>query len=418
MAHVSRQAIVGGTPSPDDTGVYLLMIQGSNGATSTCSATLIAPRTLLTAAHCVDPVILGASSVSITATNVADRAQLEDGGVPTVRVVETRFHPSWTPAIGLSADLGLALLETAQTTPPVPWSTASISMLGGEPVRALGYGSTGNDQGFGVRRSVELIVRQLSPQLITLGNEVDKGICHGDSGGPTLYRFADGVERIIGVHSFTRTAACVDGADTRLDALAPFIMEWIAAHEDACGPNGVCSTTTCAQPDVDCLPTGNACTWSWQCPGRNCVADPQHPEPYCTSACGSDADCGPLMRCDLVRAVCQRPQLPTSRLSEACRPNATFCLNNGVCGGLSADAPRCSRPCATPSDCASPMLCKTGFTGQNVCVDPPPVLLPIARLEVPAAPGCSTGTGLLTPLLLLLACRRRTQPTARRGRNC
>src|SRR5918996_3404101 len=65
-------AIVGGTTDLADPEVFMLELQFSNGLRSGCSATLIGERTLVTAAHCVDPRVAGATDVSIRATNLAD----------------------------------------------------------------------------------------------------------------------------------------------------------------------------------------------------------------------------------------------------------------------------------------------------------------------------------------------------------
>ena len=72
-AATHAEAIVGGTPALDDAQVHLLRIS-TDGTTvaSTCSATLIGARTLLTAAHCVDPKRFGVASLFLSATNVAD----------------------------------------------------------------------------------------------------------------------------------------------------------------------------------------------------------------------------------------------------------------------------------------------------------------------------------------------------------
>ncbi len=402
----SREAIVGGTPTTGDENVYLLMIRGNNGQGSLCTATLIAPRTLLTAAHCADPAILGATAVTILASNVSTQSEVRYG-VNTVRVQETRIHPRWAPAIGLTGDLALLLLETPQAVAPKPWNAESLDGLGGAPVRALGYGTIGSSLGSGIKRTVDLTIRQLSADLISLGNSIDKGICHGDSGGPTFHTFADGVERVVGVHSFTRTEACVDGADTRVDAYAPFILQWLADRENECATNGVCAVGACPAPDLDCVAEGGACTGVFQCQGRECVADPQHREPYCARSCHTDPDCRPGFTCDVARGLCQFVQLPEVRPGEPCTPEATFCTQGMVCDGASPGRASCRKPCTMTGQCPNPQRCQAGFSGRLVCTDPPPIVLPAASLEAAAATGCSTGAGLVPLVFLALLHRRR-----------
>lgn len=403
----AREAIVGGTSTRGDPDVFVLDLRGDNGRGTTCSATLIAPRTLLTAAHCVDPSMLGASSLTIVASNAPTAAEVLPG-INTVQVIETRLHPAWNPGAGLGGDLGLVLLEAPQAIAPRPWNVQSLSGLGGEAVRAVGYGASGPDAGMGTKRTVDLTIRQLTPELISLGNFVDKGICHGDSGGPSFHTFADGVERLVGVHSFTRTDDCLDGADTRVDANVDFILQWLSEKEDTCGPDLVCAVGPCAAPDPDCLPLGSPCERVFRCPGRQCVGDLQHPATSCSKACSTDGDCGGGLTCEVGRGVCQLPQLPSARQGEACTPGATFCLGGAVCtGASSADQPRCLAPCAQSSTCLSGQTCRAGLTGQHVCVDPPAIELPLAQFTGPAA-GCQA-VPALWPVLLLGAwmCRKR-----------
>lgn len=386
----SRAAIVGGTPTAGDLDVFLLSLQANNGRGTLCSATLIAPRTLLTAAHCLDPSMLGGTSLTIFAANVPTEAEVRPG-VNTVQVVETRLHPSWNPAAGLAGDLALALLAAPPAIAPKPWNALPLEGLGGQAVRAVGYGASGPDAGLGTKRTVDLSIRQLTAELISLGNFVDRGICHGDSGGPSFHTFGDGVERLVGVHSFTRTEDCLDGADTRVDANAPFLLQWLAEKEDACGPNLVCAVSGCPAPDPDCVPLGEACQTVFQCQGRRCVDDPQHPAPYCSQACSTDGDCGGDRTCDVARGVCQRAQLPPARRGEACTPGESFCLGDTRCTGAAAgDQPRCLARCAQTATCLLGQTCLPGLTGENVCVDAPPVQLPLAELTGPAAGGCAT----------------------------
>lgn len=386
----SEEAIVGGTPTAGDWEVFLLFIQADTGRSSTCTATLIAPRTLLTAAHCVDPSAYGAQSLALFAANVPTQAQVQQG-VNTVGVLETRLHPNWNPAAGLKNDLALALLQNPPAQPPKPWSRQPLEGRGGRAVRALGYGASGVDGGGGIKRTVDLTIRQLSPELISLGNLVDKGICNGDSGGPTFLTFDDGVERLIGVHSFTRTEDCLDGADTRVDSHVPFILQWLSEKEDACGQNLICSLTRCSPPDPDCLTEGSPCDSPFECPGRVCASDAQHPTPYCSKSCSGDIDCGPSLRCDTGRGVCHWPQLSIAQPGETCIPGASFCSGDFICSGRSAALARCRKPCTTQSQCTPGQHCLIGSTGRQTCEEQPPVTLPVERGQWRAAQSCSAG---------------------------
>jgi uncharacterized protein (TIGR03382 family) len=92
------------------------------------------------------------------------------------------------------------------------------------------------DDGSGVRRSVDLIFDSIQSRTFYLGDQTQHGVCHGDSGGPSFHTFPDGVERLVGVHSFTARTDCLLGGDTRVDAFAPFIQGWLT-DKDATGSN-------------------------------------------------------------------------------------------------------------------------------------------------------------------------------------
>lgn len=64
--------ILGGSTDSTSTNVFILDLRFDNGQAAICSAALISPRVLLTAAHCVDPSLHGASSVTVRAANKTD----------------------------------------------------------------------------------------------------------------------------------------------------------------------------------------------------------------------------------------------------------------------------------------------------------------------------------------------------------
>lgn len=441
-AEKSHQAIVGGTAAPADVQVFQLkIVPDGTGTPVTCSAALIGARTLLTAAHCLDPKRFNATTLEVSASNAPDVSTTADW----VKVGETRLHPQWTAALSLEHDVAVALLETSPGLTPMAWNTAPLNGLGGKPLRVVGYGSVGAAAGgIGVRRQVDLTFRMIDAEHIKLGDEMDKGICNGDSGGPSLHTFPDGVERIVGVHS-SAAASCVDGTDQRVDVNGAFIRGFLLEKEAAqcwddsrcvsngcatvdldcvcapdglctdkcpdvrrdpdcpaeCAADGVCANRPCPRPDPDCGNFSGSCLKPQDCLGGRCVTDAQHPQPYCSTDCTGDADCPAAMECDGSKTCRYRP-VAMLRAGALCTPGQTLCEGAALCVP-EGSAMRCMAMCARDADCAAPALCAAdGFCRT-------PVVLAKAAFEGPAAPSCSAAPGGLFGLWVLLALRRKKQ---------
>jgi hypothetical protein len=271
--------------------------------------------------------------------------------------------------------------------------------------------------------------------------------------------FADGVERVVGVHSFTRDApggpVCVDGADSRVDAFAGFVQQWLSEKEAPtcaqdgrcvtgcavpdvdclcardgvcatacpnlsfdpdcppdCGANGVCSTAGCPMPDPDCHAFGEACTQPAECQYRKCVIDAQHPNPpYCSQPCSAAVGCPMGYEC-APQGHCQHVQLPAAGFGERCTKGQTWCGTAGVCTGTSAGTSVCAVACALPNSCAQPLRCEAGYDGVLRCIDAPPIIVPLAKTEGPAATGCSAAPGAWLVLAALTLLRRRSARAA------
>lgn len=284
---VSRAAIRGGAPSPGDDAVFMIRITNEDaGLHSVCSATRIAPRTLLTAAHCVDPVSFGVEWLGLSADNTMDQ---RDGSVAPVAIERVLVHPEFRAVFGLENDLALVRLGAGVDAGIARWNRESIDERPGDDVRSVGFGADSTDGGAGLRQSVTFMLRQVSATLLLVGDLEGVGICHGDSGGPTFS--LDGT--VLGVHSFTRGDRCVDGADTRVDvgSAAELIKTWLDETEDTCGADGVCSRGTCTTADVDCVPESGACRSPFDCDDRLCV------DARCARRCVDDTACPEGFRC-------------------------------------------------------------------------------------------------------------------------
>lgn len=396
-----RQPIVGG--SVDTTArfptVFVLKIQRTGGQQNGCTGTLITPRTLLTAAHC-----LPSDVAKVFVTNVTPAPSMDPSFVEST---DWRRHPSWVSGSPADFDIGLVLLPAASTLKPTPYARASLATFAGKPLTAVGYGLTlpgATDNG--TRRFVDLTFRSVTAAHVVLGNTVDKGICFGDSGGPSLHTFPDGIARVVGIHSYTQPASsCTDGLDTRVDLFGPFIRTWLTDKEGGatcvedglckmgcapeadpdcvcvadgtcsaacanllsdpdcppdCAMNAVCTNLACPKPDPDCVAELAACTMAAQCASRLCTPDPQRsPEQYCTRACPAGATCAGGTQC--VAGACLKPQKPSVAPGATCTGASDFCLGGTSCLSVPSGGLRCSKSCTTTASCPAPTTCTSGF---------------------------------------------------------
>ncbi|WP_437819891.1 S1 family peptidase [Sorangium sp. So ce1078] len=226
---VASAAIIGGTIDEGDPAVAMLWISAAGQDTGDrCTASLIAPQVLLTAAHCVLPDKINGKTVTAFFGTYSDG---EEG--TWVNVVETHYDPEYDhtnkPA---GHDVAVAILEEPVTIQPLPYNRAPMTEdMVGDPVRLIGFGDDHEIWGFGgVKHHVSTIVNTVTPTLLGLGDR-DHHTCRGDSGGPALMD-VNGVPTIVGVTSFGASQApstCTEGWDSRVDISLDFIDQFVNA---------------------------------------------------------------------------------------------------------------------------------------------------------------------------------------------
>lgn len=280
-----HDAILNGATAATEARVFLLDLRFDNSTASICSAVLVSPRVLLTAAHCVDPAFHSATSVMVRATNKANDSMLMNSDMIPVSVI-TR-HPSWDASQTMSDfDLAVLLLSSApQGVTPAPMGTVPGNVIG-QMADIVGYGrlTSGDAASSGTRRSLSVPVTASSAATLSFGSSTD-GLCVGDSGGPLLLNGA-----VLSVHSRAEGGTCGAGVGIRVDTYRAFIDAFIAANETAtCAMDSQCATN-CPSPDPDC-PCAADGTCNTSCgmtdPDCRCASDGA-----CGAACGvSDVDC-------------------------------------------------------------------------------------------------------------------------------
>ncbi len=232
-----------------------------------CSSTLIAPDTVLLAAHCIDDVALTYGLGEVTDktyywTRQADLsdhdgssiADLPADAVASVGFVAHEDFDLYSMSVGIAdnADIALIFLEEAVTDVPfayLPQNTDEDDQLVEDAeVTVVGWGQQTATSGWTAppagtylyKMMGESYVGELGEAEFQVGvEEDDVRKCHGDSGGPSFQLVdTDLVEdmRLVGVtsHAYDSTDCnSKGGVDTRVSAYLDWIdAQMVSACED------------------------------------------------------------------------------------------------------------------------------------------------------------------------------------------
>lgn len=189
-------ALVGPAREAPELRPYVVIVLNRNGSSASfCSASVIAPNVVLTAAHCVT-----------TSDDTKVFFRDEDGGAITLDVASIALNPGYRPdAIRRRlVSIDLALVRLAQPLPDgfTPIALAkSIGPVVGQRFRIAGFGVADETAGRtgGVLRQGELVASGPKSAILlwlTDPNREGLGACTGDSGAPV---FAIDTPRLVAV---------------------------------------------------------------------------------------------------------------------------------------------------------------------------------------------------------------------------
>jgi V8-like Glu-specific endopeptidase len=182
-----------------------------NSPTGACSGTVIAPRAILTAAHCIPGTVRSV------------RMFLGSGA----EVVAESFvaHPDYRG--GTSSDVAIVIMPQPIGRTPIPLLLSRDARVGETAVIA-GWGRNQLDIPSTLRAGVTTISASGS-LLETQFSASVSSVCSGDSGGPILLS-EGGVWSVGGVTSATSANVCNTGTNFYVPIRPPSISSFITSH--------------------------------------------------------------------------------------------------------------------------------------------------------------------------------------------
>lgn len=252
------EGIVGGDSYSGLPAVGALTVDGQ----MYCTGTVIAPRKVVTAAHCV----VGVSASRMKFVIGSDITHPD----ARIQVSQMIAHPDYDSQ-SIRNDIALVMLvQDAPVTPMGVLDGMDANWVGAS-LFFVGYGVNNGYQqtGAGLKRAVWIPISEVYPAAFRYDHD-QVNTCNGDSGGPAFHLTQGGDYLLAGVTSYGDAYCTSYGVDTRVDAFRDFLGLDSGGDQNPCGQEtyeGRCDGSTviwCQDSQVyqqDCAETGMGCDY-------------------------------------------------------------------------------------------------------------------------------------------------------------
>jgi trypsin len=229
FAHAQLETLVQdgtvvGTSSPLNQSIARLRMSGS-----TCTASFLSSRTLITAAHCLKGQSASGVEVQVRGAN---------GAWYTQRASRLVIHPGYRNQSGTSGvktrnDFGLINLAAEMSIAVRPLKVADPgSSSSWFRVTVAGFGKNSQSQGVGTLRTGSMHAQAGSlpaffgDRGLWMVPVSSQATCPGDSGGPVLRDSSS--TQLLGVHSLS--SGCQGGDSESFSAIPSSVNSWIRSN--------------------------------------------------------------------------------------------------------------------------------------------------------------------------------------------
>ncbi|MFO0675266.1 MAG: trypsin-like serine protease [Polyangiaceae bacterium] len=276
--------VIGGASYGGHPAVLLFNVDGHNDAGNydyfgTCTATLIAPDVVLTAAHCVEDYAKNHEVGRVSNAQAPNRADASQW----TKVASVDIHPAWATQQYINEGHDCAILKLERPLAGVSpikvyrGTNTARDLAVGNAVKIIGYGNNDGNSGTGAgtKRYLDSSIHDVYDGVIGAGR-TGATSCQGDSGGGLL-EVIDGVEQVIGVTSFGAPKCIEQGywtnvSKTCLDLVRKYVPDGDTPPPDpTCSPK--CAGKTCG--DDGCGGVCGTCASGMACSAAgSCVTIP------------------------------------------------------------------------------------------------------------------------------------------------